>query len=141
MYEWGTPSLLKKAVIPSDLNQARELEERILSEVQGCGYSEAESFAIKLSLEEALINAIKHGNQYNPEKSVEVAWDVTSLHVEFTITDEGEGFTACCVPDPTEDDNLERPCGRGLMLMQAYMDEVHFNPRGNSLSMRKSRAS
>jgi serine/threonine-protein kinase RsbW len=57
--------------------------------------------------------------------------------VSITITDEGKGFKPECVPDPTADENLERPCGRGIMLMRAYMDEVRYNPCGNQVFMLK----
>ena len=56
---------------------------------------------------------------------------------EVRITDEGPGFDPSDVPDPTDVENLERPCGRGLMLMRHYMTDVHYNARGNSVSMRK----
>ena len=55
----------------------------------------------------------------------------------FFITDEGSGFDPLDVPDPTAVENLERPCGRGLMLMKHYMSEVDFNERGNSVRMAK----
>ena len=128
-------------VIPSDLNEARRLEQRLLEEVARRGYGEAEVFAIKLALEEVLINAIKHGNKYDPNKSVRVAHEIDEHRVVFTITDEGEGFRLADVPDPTADENLERPCGRGLMLMQAFMDEVSFNGCGNQVRLLKRKGS
>ena len=101
------------------------------------GYSEGDQFAIKLALEEGLNNAIKHGNAYDPAKTVQVTFAVTPQQVDISITDEGQGFDPARVPDPTCDENLEKPCGRGIMLMRAYMDEVHYNPCGNQVRMVK----
>jgi serine/threonine-protein kinase RsbW len=131
--------LVSKKVIQSDLEEARQLEEHVLETVQGCGYSDAEAFAIKLALEEALINAIKHGNRYDPDKTVTVCYDIQPDRASFAVADEGPGFALCNVPDPTADENLERPCGRGIMLIRAYMDEVSYNEEGNELRMVKRR--
>ena len=127
-------------VIESDLNQARKLEEHLLAEVPCCGFSEAEVFAIKLALEECFINAIKHGNKSDSQKKVHVDWNISEQQADFTIRDEGEGFVFDDVPDPTIDENLEKPCGRGIMLIRAYMDEVKFNECGNQIHMVKHRS-
>ena len=127
-------------VISSDLQAARRVEEALLGQVSARGYGEAAQFAIKLALEEGLNNAIKHGNGYDPDKNVRVEFDVNGDRAIIVITDEGRGFTPDAVPDPTADENLERPCGRGLMLMRAYMDEVSFNDQGNQVRMVKRNA-
>jgi serine/threonine-protein kinase RsbW len=127
--------------IPSEPAAARKAEDAVIQEVGRFGYSEAAAFAIKLALEEGLINAIKHGNRLDPCKSVELSYDVDEERVRITIVDEGPGFAPEDVPDPTADENLAKPCGRGLMLMRAYMDEVHFNPEGNRVCMVKRRSS
>lgn len=124
-------------VISSSLDDARVLEERLLSEVSEFDFSEADMFAIKLALEESLVNAIKHGNKFNLSKQVTVTWEITGKCAKFCISDEGDGFMPEKVPDPTCDENLLRPCGRGLMLMRAYMDEVSFNDPGNQVSLVK----
>ena len=93
--------------------------------------------SIKLALEEALINAIKHGNQMDRSKSVRVSYRVLPDRFEVHVTDEGAGFDPADVPDPTAVENLERPCGRGLMLMRHYMSEVAFSGRGNCVVMSK----
>ncbi len=128
-------------VIPSDLNEARQLEERLLEEVVRHGYSQGDVFAVKLALEEVLVNAIKHGNKYDSNKSVNVAHEIDEHQAVFTITDEGKGFRPADVPDPTADENLEKPCGRGLMLMRAFMDEVSYNDRGNQVRLMKRKSS
>lgn len=130
----------EQMVISSNLDEARALEERLLSEVSELGFSEADKFAIKLALEESLVNAIKHGNKFDQSKQVTVTWDISDKFAKFSITDEGEGFLPEKVPDPTCDENLLRPCGRGLMLMRAYMDEVSYNDPGNQVHMVKSKS-
>ena len=129
--------MLEKMVIASNLEAARAVEEALLREVTRHGYDEAATFAIKLALEEGLNNAIKHGNRYDPEKSVEVHFDIDGERASVTIADQGKGFDLSAVPDPTTDENLEKPCGRGIMLMCAYMDEVRYNEKGNRVHMVK----
>lgn len=130
----------KTVVIPSDLKAARKVAVEILTEVERFGYPESSAFAIRLALEEGLNNAIRHGNGYDPDKTVDVSYDVTPQRVAIAITDQGQGFDPTCVPDPTADENLHRPCGRGIMLIRAYMDDVSYNARGNQLRMVKNNA-
>ncbi len=125
-------------VISSDLQSARDAEQRLLDEVADHSYSQAATFAIKLALEEGLNNAIRHGNGFDPNKTVELAYEVDDLHTVIVIRDQGSGFNPDRVPDPTMDENLEKPCGRGIMLMRAYMDDVRFNETGNEVRMVKN---
>ena len=129
--------LNKKWVIPSDLESASKVKDEVLRLVAGEGYGQAATFAIKLALEEGLNNAIRHGNRGDRSKTVEVMSDIDARKLAITIVDQGRGFDPQAVPDPTADENLEKPSGRGIMLMRAYMDEVRFNPRGNRLYMVK----
>jgi serine/threonine-protein kinase RsbW len=124
-------------VIRSDLAAAHEAEKALLAEVAGCNYSEAATFAIKLAVEEGVNNAIKHGNRFDACKTVELIYDISKDRAVITITDQGAGFDPSAVPDPTADENLEKPTGRGVMLMRAYMDEVVYNCRGNQVRMVK----
>jgi serine/threonine-protein kinase RsbW len=128
----------REQVIPSDLDEARRVQTEIESALLG-HFSEAEIFGIKLAVEEALVNAVKHGNQMDPDKSVHVSYLVQPGIFEITIGDEGPGFDPADVPDPTAPENLERPCGRGLLLMRHYMNEVRFNASGNEVHMSKLR--
>ena len=128
---------MQERVIPSDLTAAKELEEQVLRELDRHGYSEVASFAVRLAMEEGLNNAIKHGNRRDQSKTVTVCYEVTAEEARITIQDEGPGFHPEDVPDPTADENLEKPCGRGIMLMHAYMDDVHYNDRGNKVFLVK----
>jgi len=126
-----------RRVISSDLDAARQLAEDLLTQVESKGYAEGVCFAIRLALEEALINAIRHGSKFDRGKKITVSADVGEKRTAMTIADEGEGFDPSDVPDPTADENLEKPTGRGIMLMRAYMDEVAYNDRGNEVRMVK----
>ena len=125
-------------VIPSDPAEARRIQDEIEQALRSLpSANDRDLFCIKLALEEALVNAIKHGNQYDRNKTVHVAYEIHPERFVIRITDEGPGFDPADVPDPTAVENLERPCGRGLMLMRHYMTEVAFNERGNSVIMAK----
>jgi serine/threonine-protein kinase RsbW len=124
-------------VIDSDPAEARSIQERIEQLLQERQAHDHDIFSIRLALEEALVNAIKHGNQMDRAKKVQVSYRLLADRFEVAIVDEGEGFDPNDVPDPTAIENLERPCGRGLMLMRHYMSEVQYNARGNAVTMSK----
>ena len=125
--------------IPSDLSEARLLQSRIEEALVATAYTEHEIFAIKLAVEEALVNAIKHGNQLDPDKQVVVSFQVTCERFDIRIVDEGPGFNPEEVPDPTDPANIERPCGRGLLLIRGFMTDVQYHGRGNVVTMFKLR--
>lgn len=123
--------------IPSDFAASRELQRRIIDEVHRAGYNSQNIFAIKLALEEAMINAIKHGNRLDMKKHVHVEYKVTPQQVEIIIQDEGEGFCRDDVPDPTLEENITKCSGRGILLIEAYMNTVEFADNGRRLRMVK----
>ncbi len=127
------------AVIASDPAEAQRIQADIEQALKTQHFSEHDVFAIKLALEEALVNAIKHGNQMDRSKKVRIDYRVHKDRIDILITDDGLGFDPAEVPDPTAVENLERPCGRGLMLMRHYMTEVIYNSLGNSVYMSKLR--
>lgn len=129
-------SLEKK--IPSDTSEARKILDELLSKLGENGWGEEHTFGIHLAVEEALMNAIKHGNQRDPDKQVYVEYGVSSEELRIVIEDEGEGFDPDDVPDPTLEENLELPSGRGLMLMRTFMSQVEYNDRGNRVTMEKN---
>jgi serine/threonine-protein kinase RsbW len=126
-----------RATIPSDFEAGRDVQERILQDIERCGYSEESSFAIRIALEEAMVNAIKHGNRLDPRKKVHVESHVTPKRAEITIEDEGPGFDRTSIPDPTHDDNLHKPSGRGILLIETYMDTCQWSRGGRRLRMVK----
>jgi len=130
---------LTTVVVPNDLHQLREPEARIMAELRRCGYDDDTIFAIKLAFEEAATNAVKHGNGNDRSKKVHLRYYVDPERLVFMVRDEGCGFRPADVPDPTADENLERPCGRGLMLMQSYMTKVRYSETGNEVWLLKER--
>jgi serine/threonine-protein kinase RsbW len=131
------PDPLTEVAIPSDPVEARRVQDDIEHALKAHQYGERDLFGIKLALEEALVNAIKHGNQMDRTRTVRIAYRVTPERFDIRITDEGTGFNPEDVPDPTVFENLERPCGRGLWLMRHYMTQVNFIGGGNSVEMSK----
>jgi len=122
-------------IIPSDFYEGRAIQKRILEEVEKHHFHDDALFAIKLALEEALINAIKHGNKEDRHKKVRIACRVTDTEAEIIIEDEGPGFERSSVPDPTSDENLERLHGRGILLMEAYMHNIEWSNQGRRVRM------
>ena len=127
----------RKLTLENRLEEVNRAEETILQAIAEHGFSESDSFAIKLALEEALANAIKHGNSGDPDKHVIVEFSIEDDRFQISISDEGGGFDPEDVPDPTLDENLTKPYGRGVMLMRTYMDEVSYNEAGNCVTMSK----
>jgi serine/threonine-protein kinase RsbW len=111
----------------------------VLVELKRHKFSQKSIFAIKLALEEALSNAIKHGNRCDCSKPVTVRYDVDDERAVIIVRDEGCGFEPEEVPDPTTPDRLPLPNGRGIMLMCAYMDEVRFRDHGREVYFVKYR--
>jgi len=99
------------------------------------GFSQDDIFAVHLALEEAFLNAVKHGNRMDPTKKVTIEYVMDREKIEICMTDEGPGFDPRCIPDPRVGKNLYRPEGRGLLLIRSYMHTVEYNERGNSLRM------
>ena len=126
-------------VIPSDLGEGRYIQELVENQLRQFQFDDKEIFGIHLALEEAIVNAIKHGNQMDPNKKVHVRYRVRPDRFDIGITDEGSGYDPVDVPYPLADENLERACGRGLFLMKHYMTEVTIHPPGNRLTMCKVR--
>ncbi len=128
---------LASVTVPNHLRAVQEPEARIMAELRRCGYSTDVTFAVKLAFEEAVTNAVKHGNCNDCQKHVHLRYYVDPARVIIGVRDEGTGFCPDEVPDPTADQNLERPCGRGIMLMSAYMTKVRYSPEGNEVWMLK----
>lgn len=127
-------------VIPSDTSAGQSVQDRIVQFLENLRYTERDVFGIRLAIEEALVNAIKHGNRMDPSKTVRIACRICQRRVRIEIEDQGQGFQPEDVPDPTADENLERPCGRGIMLMRAFMTSIEYNDSGNRVVLEKHRS-
>ncbi len=90
------------------------------------GLDEDQRFHIAMAVREATINAVLHGNEYDPARHIEVSLENTGEDLKISIADEGRGFDPEKVPDPLAKENILRGTGRGIFLIRSLMDEVHF---------------
>jgi serine/threonine-protein kinase RsbW len=123
-------------------SQASELESvcrQILAEAVSSSFSEDDIFAIHLALEEAFVNAVKHGNKNDSNKKIGIDYSISGDKFEITVSDEGEGFQPAGVADPRSDENICKSTGRGLLLIRSYMDKVEYNEQGNAILMVKNK--
>lgn len=127
----------KTWTIPSTNAAAAQVQQEIVEAIQAQGYKREVVFAVRLALDEALVNAVKHGNQNDPDKTVIIDFKIDQDSMVIQIEDQGPGFVPDELPDPTAEENLSRPNGRGVMLMRAYMTEVDFNEQGNRVILTK----
>ncbi|MHC4176777.1 MAG: ATP-binding protein, partial [Planctomycetota bacterium] len=108
-------------VIPSDTEAGRRVLNEVLQELEARHWCHRDVFAVHLAMEEALVNAITHGNRLDPEKQVRISCRMSPELIRVEIIDEGPGFDHTTLPNPTDPDRLECPCGRGVLLMKAFM--------------------
>jgi serine/threonine-protein kinase RsbW len=116
-------------VLDSTLESVDFAEEAVLRKAEKLGFDEEDLHRIGMSVRECMVNAVVHGNRYNARKKVGLSIGESPDRLSITIWDEGEGFEMGNLPDPLHDDNLLRHSGRGLLLMQAFMDEFSIRPR------------
>lgn len=122
-------------VVESKTSAIVGIFEQIKSTLIDYNFGKDDIFAVHLTLEEAFLNAVKHGNKMDPSKKVKVDYSVDADKIEISVTDQGPGFRPDNVDDPRFGENLFKPGGRGLLLMNSYMDMVKFNKQGNSVHM------
>ena len=113
----------------STLESVDAVEEIVLKESQDMGFDEDDQHKIGISVRECMVNAVVHGNRYNARKKVHLAMVRSPGTLEVRIGDEGDFFDITQLPNPLADENLLRHSGRGLLLMQAFMDEFEVRPR------------
>lgn len=121
--------------VASVFKEAYAVRDRILACAMKAGFDESSRFGIQLAFDEAIANAIVHGNERRANAVIRITYRISPQAIQLSIADEGNGFDPSSVPDPTEDENLEVPAGRGLFLMQAYMTHVEYNQEGNVVTM------
>lgn len=105
------------------VNKSEEMADQIAAQA---GVDEDTRGGISMAVREAMINAILHGNAYDPAKHVNLTFEQNGQELIVTITDQGKGFVPDEVPDPLAPENLLKQSGRGIFLMRAFMDEVRF---------------
>lgn len=129
------PAAESRIQLPNERAAIARAESDLLAAVERHGYPQASVFALRLAFEEAVINAFRHGHRALPDRPIDVSWRVDAGKVSITVADQGPGFDPDSVPDPTLDENLAKPSGRGIMLMRGYMTRVEFRDRGSTVCM------
>lgn len=123
--------------LPSDLALMNGVLQYLLERVAKLGLIKPERSNLFIALDEAFVNAVKHGNKNDPSKLVRVTAELSSKEACFTIEDEGAGFNVQEIPDPRDPANLFKTSGRGVLLIYNIMDEVEYNAQGNRVKMVK----
>ena len=120
----------------NDRDQIGALQDLVVEHAEELGYSRGARFALRLAMEEAIANAFRHGHRGLPDDTpIEVEYAISDDSIRLIVADKGPGFSPQEVPDPTLDENLEIPGGRGLVLMRAYMTRIVHNKAGNRVEM------
>ncbi|HZI20022.1 MAG TPA: ATP-binding protein [Pyrinomonadaceae bacterium] len=123
--------------LPSDLSLMNGVLHYLIERVSALGVIKPDTSNLFIALDEAFVNAVKHGNRQDPSKLVRITADLSAREARFTVEDEGEGFNVNEIPDPLDPANLFKTSGRGVLLIYNIMDEVAYNERGNRLTMVK----
>jgi serine/threonine-protein kinase RsbW len=105
------------------VNKAEEMADKTAART---GFDEDTRGGISMAVREAMINAVLHGNAYDPNKYVNLTFEQNGPELTVIIVDQGKGFVPDEVPDPLAPENLLKQSGRGIFLMRAFMDEVRF---------------
>lgn len=123
--------------LPSAISLMHIVLEYLMKRVEKLGVIKPEQSNLFVALDEAFVNAVKHGNKYDHNKLVRITAEVSKSEAKFTVEDEGEGFDVNAIPDPLDPENLFKTSGRGVLFIYNIMDEVIFNDRGNRVTMVK----
>lgn len=124
---------------PSTIKLMHSILEYLTRRVEKVGVVDAEKSNLFVALDEAFVNAVKHGNKFDANKIVKISAEVSPKEARFTIEDEGEGFNVSEIPDPTNPENLFKTSGRGVLIIHNIMDEVSYNESGNRITMVKKK--
>jgi serine/threonine-protein kinase RsbW len=123
--------------LPSDLGLMNGVLEYLQEKVAKLGVIKLDRSNLFVALDEAFVNAVKHGNKNDPSKLLKITAELSPKEASFTVEDEGEGFDIREIPDPCDPANLFRTSGRGVLLIYNIMDEVEYNAQGNRVKMVK----
>jgi serine/threonine-protein kinase RsbW len=126
MFALTGPELHEALTLPSTLSTVEIVEAKATEYAQEAGFDEDTASQIAMVSREAAVNAVLHGNKKDPDKQVRATFNLTPETLTIQVADEGEGFDPTTVPDPLSPEGLLKPSGRGIFLMRAIMDEVHF---------------
>ncbi len=136
----GGNSNLADILLDSTLESVDQAEAVVLRAAASIGFDEDDQHQIGIAVRESMVNAVAHGNRYSAKKKVHLQVSRVDTAIVIEIDDEGRGFDMSEVPDPREGDNILRQSGRGLLMIRAFMDEVHIHkrdPQGTHVRMVK----
>ncbi len=138
-----TPTTRTTITLPSTLDTVDRVEQEAETFANRAGFSEDDISNIAMAVREAAVNAVIHGNSYSRDKEVTASFEANDNDLVIRICDQGTGFNEQTIPDPLSPENILRGSGRGVFLMRAFMDEVHFRQLspGTELTLIKHRAS
>jgi serine/threonine-protein kinase RsbW len=126
--------------LPSKLESVDQAAVEAAEFCKQCGIGEEDLFGIDMAVREAVANAVKHGNKLDETKNVEVTFSNLPEALEVTVRDFGSGFAVDDVADCTQEENLLKASGRGILFMRSFMDEVDwFNPPGGGTVVRMAK--
>ena len=135
--ESGQWSLFYEESLPSHISEACRLAEKITNKLRQSRWDDNVSDQILIAIDEALVNAVQHGNHQLPWKKVHVRCRISAELIQIEITDEGEGFDLRKVPDPTDPERIRKATGRGIHLMRHFMDKVEYSFQGTRVYMER----
>ncbi len=127
-------------VLPSDLDAGHKAIDQLMAALEAAGWMGRDLFHVQMAIEEAVVNAIEHGNKRDLSKQVHVEFTLFADRAELKVTDQGSGFDHRHVADPTVEERLDKPRGRGVMLIRELMSDAQYNEKGNSVWMLKLRS-
>ena len=126
-------------VLPNDTRAGRQVVDQVLARLRRHAWADTDIFAVHLATEEALVNAIRHGNSSDPTKHIGFCCRLADDRVRIEITNQGPGFDPDRVPDPTQPDRLLLGGGRGLALMRGFMSSVKYRDLGRQVILERLR--
>ena len=132
--EHEQPTRYKQTIL-GDRDSFDVVQEAVLGLMQEHEYTEHDMFSVRVAFEEALANALLHGHNGDEADEIIVTWMVSEECIEIEVEDQGRGYDPESIPDPTADENLTLPSGRGLAMIRAFMSDVELNERGNHVKM------
>jgi serine/threonine-protein kinase RsbW len=122
--------------LDSTLETVNSAEEAAGRKAAEAGFDDEEVMQISMAVREAAINAVSHGNAYDPGKKVTIAFERTPRDLVIVVRDQGKGLDASRIPDPLAPDNLMKTSGRGIFLIRSFMDEVEIHPSQTGTELR-----
>jgi serine/threonine-protein kinase RsbW len=127
--------------LESSLASVQKVEQTAEEYAAKAGFDEDTAPNIAMAVREAVVNAVLHGNAYDPNKHITASFETTAESLIISISDQGAGLDPETVPDPLAPENILRGSGRGIFLIRAFMDEVNFRQLhpGTELTLIKHR--